>query len=338
MINKDSDVYNIKRLHKFHLPVICSINQLNDVLRIGDSESKFFFSNNRKKNLYSTFEIKKRDGSSRKIEKPNQEILPVLKALNKSLFSCFPLNGCCCGFVSGKSIVDNAIPHIGCKLLIKLDIKDFFPSINLKKIVYCLRYFGYGKNVSRYIGYLCVNKDYCLPQGFPTSPAISNIVASKLDSRIMGLIKKRFANYELSYSRYADDISISTKKHLSKDHIIEIIDWIYKIMQEEGFTPNHEKTKIFTNGSKLSVTGITVNNQNKPSVDKRIIREIENAIRYSSKYGISDHLKRINNQDRCYSIESYIEHIFGLCAYVKMIDKEKGNKLYKQFMQTCHGT
>ncbi len=331
MINKQSDNYNSCRLINFHLPVIKSINQLIRLLDIKENESKFFFSNNRKNNLYKSFTIKKRNGSERLIEKPNPVIMPVLKAINSSIFSCFNINSHVCGFVKEKSVLDNALPHLGCKTLIKIDIKDFFPSINLKQVVYALRYYGYGKNVSKYLGYLCVNKDFTLPQGSPTSPVLSNIVCNILDSRIYGLLSKTFQLYSFEYTRYADDITISSKLKIPKQSILKVISQIYQIIREEGFAPNYDKTKWFYNGKKLLVTGIVVNNNENLYLDRKVRRKIENTIRYVRKYGWIGHISYINEKENeHFSIQSYKEHIFGLCAYYKMINKNIGRKLFEQ--------
>ena len=82
----------------------------------------------------------------------------------------------CHGFVKNKSILTNALPHIGARVLMKFDFENFFPSIKLHNVISQFRFFGYGKNVSRYLGYLCVNSNFSLPQGAPTSPYLSNLM------------------------------------------------------------------------------------------------------------------------------------------------------------------
>ena len=226
----------------------------------------------------------------------------------------------CIGYMRGKSIVDNAIPHLEAKTLRKFDIKDFFPSIKLPKVVGQFRYFGYGPNVSKYLGYLCVNKVYSLPQGAPTSPMLSNLVCIRLDNRIEAFCKK----LNLSYTRYADDITISSKEKLSTSRCEYIKNFIDKVITEEGFTPNQEKYRKFVNGQSLKVTGITVNT--KMNVDKKIIRELENAIRYISRYGLEIHLDRIEFNEHI----DYVNHLYGLAFYIKMVDSEKGKKFLEQ--------
>ena len=321
MIIKDSDNYDLKKLQSFNLPIIKSINHLLELLDINaEDERKYLYPNNRKKNLYREYNISKKNGGVRKIEIPDDKIKFIQKAINRVILSNFNMPNSCIGYMRGKSIVDNAIPHLEAKTLMKFDIKDFFPSIKLPKVVGQFRYFGYGKNVSKYLGYLCVNKDFCLPQGAPTSPMLSNLVCIKLDNRIKAFCEK----LNLSYTRYADDITVSSKEKLSTARCEYIKNFIDDIIIDEEFTPNQEKYRKFVNGQSLKVTGITVNT--KMNVDKKIIRELDNAIRYISKYGLDSHLEKIE-----YNLDiDYVNHLYGLAFYVKMVDNDKGLKYLEE--------
>lgn len=321
MIIKDKDDYNLQKLKNFNLPIITSINHLLELLDISqEDEKKYLYPVNRKRNLYHIYEIPKKSGGTRKIEVPDLKIMHIQKAINRVILSNFNMPHSCIGYMRGKSIVDNALPHVSSCTLLKFDIKDFFPTINLQKVVGQFRYFGYGRNVSKYLGYLCVNKDFCLPQGAPTSPMLSNLVCIKLDKRIEAFCKK----CDLNYTRYADDITISSKIKLSALECKSIKEFVYKVILEEGFIPNDEKYRKFVNGQALKVTGITVNT--KINVDKKIIRELENAIRYISKYGLNSHLEKIKYNSNI----DYKDHLYGIAFYIKMVDKEKGIKYLEE--------
>lgn len=329
MLAKNQDSFNLKRLCKYRLPVIESVEQFLDIAGLKDREKRYFFSENRKFYIRSV-PIPKKDGNYRIIEIPPIDLVPVLKAIDKVLLRRFEMPEPCCAYLNGKSIIDNALPHVGAKTLLKFDIHDFFPSITLKRIVCLFRNFGYGPNVSRYFGYLCTNHDNVLPQGYSTSPMLSNLVSVRLDSRIMGFCKKYADEFSLKYTRYADDITISSKKRLSSKDICFIKKVINTIIFDEGFSPNEQKFKHFVNGQKMLVTGINVNDSSFLHVDKKKIREIEIAIHCMDKYGIDSHIERINgkNDDSdCYwERYSYERHIFGLAFYIKMIDYQKGEK------------
>ena len=322
-VDKNVDeMIDINRLTMYRLPIIENVNQLLYLLNIEQDEEKYFFYSNSRKKLYFKKEIDKSNGKgTRVIEIPNSKLMIIQKAICNVMLSSFNLSKSCCGFKKGKSIVDNARPHLNCKTLIKFDIKDFFPSITLKQVVRQFRYFGYGKNVSRYLGYLCVNDDLSLPQGAPTSPMLSNLICVKLDSRIEKFCKKN----DFNYTRYADDITISSKNKLSNFEVSRIKFVIETIINDEGFQINQNKYHVFYSGSKLEVTGILVNE--KLNVDKKVYRELDNAYRYIYKYGLSEHLEYIN-----FNCEvDYEAHIFGLISYLKMVNPEIASEYYIKF-------
>ena len=160
---------------------------------------------------------------------------------------------------------------------------------------------------------LCVDGDLKLPQGAPTSPTLSNLISVYMDSRISGYCSK----YNYAYTRYADDITISSSEKLSFSIIMSIKSFIFMILRDLEFEPNESKFKYFYNGAKLQVTGIVIND--KLSVPKEKIREIENAIRYIGKYGLQSHMQYLGIDK-----DNYIGHLYGLAYYIKMIDKKKG--------------
>lgn len=322
VIDKTKDNVNVERLNKFNLPIIESVNHLLSLINFSENDEKrFLYSENHNSNIYREIKIKKRTGGFRKIEIPCDKIMDVQTAINDVILSSFKMANSCCGYVKGKSIVSNAKPHVKAKVLLKFDVVDFFPSITLKQVVWQFRYFGYGENVSRYLGYLCVNSSYNLPQGAPTSPMLSNLVCVRLDNRIESFCKKN----NLIYSRYADDITISSKNLLSKVTIDYIKRIINTILLDEGFKHNEKKFNVITQSSKMKVTGIVVND--KLSVDKKIIRELDNSIRYISKFGLEGHLTKINYR----SEKDYIKHVVGLACFVQMIDKDKGDYYLREF-------
>lgn len=315
VVEKNSDNFSLERLNFFKLPVIKNVSQLLEILDISsEEETRYFYKENRKKYLYNHIYIPKKNGQFRLIEIPDSKIMSIQRAINDVILKNFSMTKSCCGFVKGKSLINNAKPHVQSKTLMKIDIKDFFPSIKLNQVVYQFRYFGYGMNVSRYLGYLCVNENYSLPQGAPTSPSLSNLVCIKMDKRI----EKYCKNKSLKYTRYADDITISSKEYLNIQECNKIRDFIYFILKDEGFEPNYKKYKRFVNGQRLQVTGIIVND--KINVSKKYYRELDNAIRYVRMNGLQTHLINIG-----YDADvDYLNHILGLVSFVSMVNKEKG--------------
>lgn len=333
MLEKERDLFNPQRLGKFRLPVIKSINHLLELLNINDREDLFFYSGYRK-HLYRSWRIQKKSGGFRLIEAPNDELKNIQKVIDDVFFRHFVLSKSCCAYRKQMSIIDNAKPHLGAKTLLKFDITNFFPSINLKDVYYLFRYYGYGKNVSKYLGYLCVNSDCVLPQGAPTSPMISNLICVRLDARIEGFCKSTMDKYCLIYTRYADDITLSSRKRLSHECIVSIRKMINMIIASEGFSPNEDKFKAFHCGQKMIVTGININSADMLHVEKTKVREIEIAIHCIKKYGINSHLEYLSNKKGYkWNEAQYKKHIFGMAFYVKMIDQALGSKLIKQLKE-----
>lgn len=331
MIVKYSDLKNRNKLSEYGLPIILSKEQFLSIFEISNKEATYFYSNNRKK-LYRKFTIKKRNGGERTIEAPRKDLKMMQKATNLVLLQSLPQSESVTSFIKGKSIIDNALPHSGAKTLLKFDIKNFFPSISMKQIYWFFRHLGYSSDVSRCFGLLCVNGDYVLPQGAPTSPLLSNLIARRIDERICGFCKKNRDTLDLVYTRYADDITLSSKRKLDDGLILKIKNVVYAIITDVGFLPNNDKFRVFKSGQKLMVTGLVVNEQGKVYVEKKRIREIEIALHCINRFGLTKHIEFLSTKrNKHWWWKDYINHLFGLIDFVKMVDHNKGEK-YKHLL------
>ena len=205
-------------------------------------------------------------------------------------------HGAAHGFVRGKSIVTNATVHCNSALLIKLDVKDFFPSVHWRRVKGVFRHAGYPEQIATLLALLCTESprqmvqqngktyyvalsDRALPQGAPTSPALTNIVCLNLDRRLTGLAEK----IGLRYSRYADDLTFSLPANSTSiknaaqpsdhNHLIgQLLGSVHKILQEEGFILNNDKTRVIRMGNQHNVTGMVVNGEGVPRVPRKIKR------------------------------------------------------------------
>lgn len=211
---------------------------------------------------YSEFFIPKKSGESRRISAPSTRLKNVQNKLNKSILvymkeSEFPKSKIAYGYSKKKSIVFNSENHIKKKIVINIDIKNFFESINFGRVRGFFinnKYFGMSPEVSTIIAQLtCYNNS--LPQGAPTSPLISNLVGQILDHRISKLCKK----YKLIYTRYVDDLTFSTNNLEIVNEYGDFINDIDEILKKSGFQRNIEKTRIQYSNSRQTVTGLIVN-------------------------------------------------------------------------------
>lgn len=228
---------------------------------------------------YTTAEIPKRTGGIRELSIPSSELKKTQKMLARALEQepGGKVHKVANAYVKGRNTVTNAVPHLGCAVLIKLDIKDFFPSITREMLRPLLWYFAYRepKALERMLD-LCMT-DNGLPQGAPTSPILSNLVLRKFD-----IAAYQFANLMgAKYTRYADDLTFS----LSEDDPIKarkIVSGVRSMLAEHGFELNEKpnKLKILRGHQAQQVCGITLNS-GKPTISKkqrRLVRAARHAI------------------------------------------------------------
>lgn len=299
--------YN-KRLKQNNVPIIYNLKHLREILKISLNAQDKYFGNNR--NEYHIFEIPKKRGGVRVIEAPSDTLKKYQLWIKESILDKFKVSDYAKGFKKNCSILDNAQCHVGQELVLNIDLKDFFPSIKYSKVFKIFVYIGYTNEVAHLLTRLCTNRHNVLPQGSPASPIISNIVTLKLDKRLSALA----ASFGCNYSRYADDITFSGKRYIK--NILPIVE---RIIIEEGYSINTNKVRLQYSFQRQEVTGLIVND--KVNISHEIEDEIDNAIYFCKKYGVDDHLKKINCTRAFYK-----EHLYGIAYFIKMIDTEKGNK------------
>lgn len=201
--------------------------------------------------FYDEFDIPKKKGGYRKISSPNPFLKTIQRyILYKHLYNFRPHKRAT-GFIIGKSIVDNAASHVRKSHVYNIDLKDFFPSIGHNRVFELFKHKGYSDDCAAILTELCT-LDGVLPQGAPTSPAISNMICYMLDVRLFKLAR----SCRLKYSRYADDITFSGK--YVKNGFRETVK---NIINEEGFRVSIEKERLMKQKKKhrQTVTGLVVN-------------------------------------------------------------------------------
>lgn len=251
-----------------------------------------------------------------------------LKILNNYLNDIFVPADCVHGFVNGKSIKTNAFEHISKKIILSVDIENFFETITDKMVSDALQLIGFQKETAESISKITTLNGK-LVQGFNTSPTLANIVVHQMDIKLMELSGK-----EISYTRYADDLYFSTNSVLPNQQDIE------EIINYFGFKLNASKTKIMKRGQGQFVTGLTTFDNIQPRIPKRIKRNLRLEIYFIRKYGYIKHAKRrlknqgikIENQGFQFEIDQEIietqHRLFGWIHYIHSIEPELGKKLY----------
>lgn len=182
------------------------------------------------------------------------------------------------GFVKGKNIATNAKVHLGKRNLLNLDITKFFESITKDRVALAFSELGFEQEISLALSEITTLSGN-LVQGFHTSPVIANLVANQMDIEIDDHCKA----HDSIYTRYADDISISSDTELpSYSSIVDII-------SKHGFVVNESKSKFFKRGQKQFVTGLSIFDDKYPRIPKRIKKRIRQELYYIRKFGLSAH-------------------------------------------------
>ena len=222
---------------------------------------------------YSITHIPKRSGGTRQLQVPCQTTKQIQVALYRKLFARYETHPSACGFISGKSIVDNAKPHVGNDVIVKLDIKEFFPSTSRRRILNYFRTTGWTNKASiLFTRLLCYEQG--LPQGAPTSPVISNIVNKSMDRRLDSLANE----FNASYTRYADDITYSMAIY-NRDRIHALLQSTGAILRTYGYKLNSKKKRIIRGHRRQEVTGLVVNDVvNLPRSRRRWLRSVQHRI------------------------------------------------------------
>lgn len=217
------------------------------------------------KDFYKVFEVPKKNGKTREICAPIDNLKRIQKRIKNKLTEIFLdyleennlKNTVSHGFQKGKSIITNAYIHRNKKYLLNIDIENFFPSFNFGRVqgyFYKDKKFNFSKEFATIIAQLVCYKRV-LPQGAPTSPVITNLIFNIVDLHIIELAKK----YKLDYTRYADDLSFSTNKKTFESEHQNFIQELTELLFKHGFTVNSSKTRFIYSSSRQEVTAITVN-------------------------------------------------------------------------------
>jgi len=319
------------KLEALSLPVLHSPADVANALSVTIPQLKWlaYHSEVVKRTHYVRFAVRKKSGGERVLSSPHKRLKAIQRWLLAEVLNKMPLENPAHGFVPTRSIVTNAIPHVGTRFVVNLDLKDFFPSIGFKRVRHAFRRVGYSGAVSTVFALLCTecprqpvtfNGDRYevatgplgLPQGAPTSPALSNLVARKLDKRLAGFAKK----VGLNYTRYADDLTFSGPAELSA-RIGYILAKVRHVAAEEGFTVNEKKTRVMRPSRAMEVTGVVVNA--KPSVQREELRRLR-AILHRAK---TEGLDKQNREERPH-FRAWLE---GKIAFVSMVNPTAGAKL-----------
>lgn len=283
------------------------------------AKTLYALSNNIEKHYHNVF-IPKSDGSKRKLSVPDLILKSVQKSIADNILTQYPISRYAKAYKVGSNVQRNAMPHVGKKKLLKLDIEGFFDNIlysQVKDIVFYSE--KYSESIRVLLTMLCYYRE-SLPQGAPTSPIITNIIMYDFDQTVGAFCSSR----NISYTRYCDDMTFSGDFD-EKEIITFVKGELYKLTL---FLKNR-KTAIVPKTKRQTVTGIVVNE--KINITKDYKKKIRQEMYYIKKLGLDEHLGRMCISDK----QKYVMALKGRIAFVlQTIPDNREFEEYKEFLSS----
>jgi RNA-directed DNA polymerase len=291
---------------------------------------------------YRSFIVKKRGGGFRTIDAPEGSLALIQRRLAAILADAYGSRAAVHGFVRHRGIRTNASAHLSAKQLFECDIKDFFTSIHFGRVrgLFMAKPYNFPKAVATLIARICCHHGV-LPQGAPTSPVISNMVCGKLDSELKNLARQ----HGCCYTRYADDITFSTKRDsfpksiVDRDNTGAVIPGgvLTALLANAHFAINPLKTRLASAGGRMEVTGIVLGSKGL-NLRRSAIRQIRCMLHaweakgielasqeYSTKYD----LQKREKVDFAAVVRGKLEHL----GHVKGRDNEVYSRLFIRYLK-----
>ncbi len=277
---------------------------------------------------YQVFEIPKKTGGTRVINAPPKNLSILQQKVRYAISLLYKAKQCVHGFVPGRSIATNAAIHVGQRYVLNVDLLDFFPSIKIGRVIGALRSepFNIEKRAATVLAQIACTATGELPQGSSCSPVLANVVSHGLDVTLLDLASR----YHCKYTRFADDISISTSKPSFPSMLAEFEDgrWVLgdalaKAISDAGFVENPGKVKLQSWKRRQEVTGLCVNEFS--NVDRRHLRELGATIRVWEKLGEAQAQKVLNQKlfpHVAGSDVSIVNYCRGKIGFIQMVRGE----------------
>ena len=274
---------------------------------LGYSARALYSVSNTVEKHYHAVELKKSNGEVRLLRVPDKLLKSIQKRIADILLSQEPISCYAMAYRVGGCTSRNASVHVGKKKVLKMDIRKFFDHITypmVKNRVFTAD--KYSESIRILLSVLCVYI-HRLPQGAPTSPAISNIIMREFDEVVGNWCNEK----GIAYSRYCDDMTFSGDFDEK-----EIITFVDHELRKNGFFLNHKKTICLHDGQRKEVTGIVVNK--KISVPAHYKKKIRQEIYYLNKYGLESHVAKVTNEQ---NVDKYISGLLGRVNYVISVEE-----------------
>ncbi len=317
---------------EWQIPAISTLAELADALRLHGDDLGWLIAHGQADHYRHRWQAKPKSDRFRLIESPKTLLKFAQRQVLRRILDAIPPHEAARGFRPGNSVRDFVEPHTGRELLLRFDLEDFFPSLCAARVLRVFLTAGYPEAVARALTRLTTRATPHstleettlawaerrrlatphLPQGAPTSPALANLGAFRLDCRLAGLAEAVGANY----TRYADDLLFSGGEDFARQ-ARRLETSIAAIILEEGFRPNYHKTRVLRQGQKQHAAGLVLNE--KPNIDRRDFDRLKAILTNCARHGPAT-----QNRDRH---PDFAAHLQGKLAWVRFIHPGKEAKL-----------
>ncbi len=325
-----------------------------DLLEIDRAHLNYHLYISPRSTRYTTFEIPKRSGGTRKITTPVTALKIIQRKLNQVLQHIYydKRRPSVHSFIPNRSILTNAKTHLRREWVLNLDLKDFFPSITFPRVIGLFKKKPYEipPPAATILAQICCFEDK-LPQGAPTSPIVSNMICAKLDNELNRLARKN----KCKYSRYVDDITFSTNTYdfpstlakINSQGQIEVGDELKSIIQANWFEINTDKVRLRRKNLRQEVTGLTVNDftdSKRPNVRRQYVRQIRAMLHAWERDGLENAEKEFlkhhyNKHQAPFKKKPELMQILnGKLGFLGMVigkDNPLYLRYYRQFRRLC---
>lgn len=280
---------------------------------------------------------KKRRGGWRLIEAPKSTLKAVQRRIAAEVLAGIPPHPAAHGFVPGCSVLSNARPHVGRRVLVGMDLENFYATVSFNRVAAIFRSVGYSREAALWLARLTTSSlpprmrfpqgdasalwPYMrrhLPQGAPTSPALANLSAYGLDVRLSGMSRA----FGAQYTRYADDLTFSGDGRLIRSLPI-FLPLVTQIIRAERFQVNRRKRRVIRSNRRQTVTGVVVNDR--PNVSRREYERLKAILHNCVRFGPSSQNREAH--------ADFAAHLRGRIAWVSQLHPERGARLLATFGQ-----
>lgn len=328
------------------LPSIATAGALADWLQVSVGELDWFadlkqlgYKTDASRLRHYRYQISsKRSGAIRLIESPKPRLKELQRKILAGILEKIPPHPAAHGFLKNRSIKTFTAPHVGRRIVLKMDLKDFFASVAAARVQAFFRTLGYPEPVAKLLRGICTNAVpldvwhtppfdinpqevrearvlYArphLPQGAPTSPSLANLCLYRMDCRLLGLANSAGAEY----TRYADDLAFSGDDAFER-RVERFSTHTAAILSEEGFAVHHRKTRIMRQGVRQHLAGLVINER--LNILRRDFDRLKATLTNCVRLGPES-----QNRDGHLAFRSHLE---GRVGFVETIHPARGKQL-----------